>query len=26
VSSCAGIDRCYYGQARNGTIDLAWRW
>ncbi|WP_218151560.1 TonB-dependent siderophore receptor [Novosphingobium sp. CF614] len=26
VSSCVGIDRCYYGQARNVIADLAWRW
>ncbi|MCJ2188278.1 TonB-dependent siderophore receptor [Novosphingobium beihaiensis] len=26
ISSCVGIDRCYYGQARNVIADLAWRW
>ncbi len=26
VASCSGIDRCYYGQARNVTADLSWRW
>lgn len=26
VSSCVGIDRCYYGGARNVTIDLGYRW
>lgn len=26
IASCIGIDRCYYGQARNVIADLAWRW
>lgn len=26
VASCIGIDRCYYGQGRNVTADIAFRW
>jgi iron complex outermembrane recepter protein len=26
VASCVGVDRCYYGNPRNVTVDLGFRW